>query len=433
VGNDQHQGPEPGPQPPAQPRRRWRLVLLVVALLLLGSLGTYRVAQYLWAGWHWRVAGQALARHDLAAAREHLARCLTVWPDNPETLFLAARTARRARAYEEANHLLKAYQDNGGTPAAATLERRLAQAQRGELAGVDEYLWVLVQKQDKDSPLVLEALAQGYIHASRWAEALNSLNRLVECWPEVADVYVWRGWVHESLRSIDQAKADYRQAVALNPENDDARSRLAELLVIISEFPEAADLLETLRQHRPDDPVVLLSLARCRIELNQLEEAEGHLSHLLALHPNDAGALTQRGRIAVLEGRFEEAEKWLREAQALAPWERDTNYQLQLCLGKLGKEKEAKEVGDRLLLLEEQQRRLEGLERQILNEPANRSLRYEAAMILLKYGHEREGVRRLQSLLRDDPQNASAHAALADYFQSQGDTARADFHRRQGR
>jgi uncharacterized protein (TIGR02996 family) len=83
--------------------------------------------------------------------------------------------------------------------------------------------------------------------------------------------------------------------------------------------------------------------------------------------------------------------------------------------------------------LEEQQKRLETLERQVVKEPANRALRFEAAMILLKYGHEREGVRRLQSLLREDPQNASAHAALADYFQNQGDTARAEFHRRQGR
>jgi Flp pilus assembly protein TadD len=417
------------PKPPPI-RRRWLLIALVLPVL---GLGVYIAAWQLWAEYHFRAAQKDLERRELSSAQGHLAHCLEVWPNGLGTNLLAARTARRARDYDTAEHLLNTYRKLGGHPEMLHLEYALARAQRGELAGLEDYLWGFVHENHEDTPLVLEALAQGYIHAGRWSEALNSLNDLVERWPAVADVYVWRGWVYDSLHSNVQARDDYRKAVELKPEYDDARLRLAETLILDSEFPAAARHLEEIRQRRPDDPVMLLGLARCRIELNQREEAVAHLSRLLALHPLDAAALTQRGRVAVLQGRFDEAENWLGKAVAIAPWERDTNYQLQLCLDQLGKKREALEVRHRLRQLEEQQKRLEELERQIVKEPANRALRYEAAMILLKYGQERAGVRRLQSLLQEDPHNAGAHAALADYFQRKGDTARSEFHRRQGR
>ena len=57
---------------------------------------------------------QALERKDFAAAREYLTRCLEVRPGSGEAHFLAARTARRALDYEEAERQIREYQKLGG-------------------------------------------------------------------------------------------------------------------------------------------------------------------------------------------------------------------------------------------------------------------------------------------------------------------------------
>ena len=105
------------PKPPPI-RRRWLLIALMLPVL---GLGVYIAAWQLWAEYHFRAAQKDLERRELSSARGHLAHCLEVWPNGLGTCLLAARTARRARDYDTAEHLLNTYRKLGG-------ERRFAGA-----------------------------------------------------------------------------------------------------------------------------------------------------------------------------------------------------------------------------------------------------------------------------------------------------------------
>jgi Tfp pilus assembly protein PilF len=62
--------------------------------------------------------------------------------------------------------------------------------------------------------------------------------------------------------------------------------------------------------------------------------------------------------------------------------------------------------------------------------PDDPKLRREAGLICLRYGKEPEGLRWLLSALEAAPRDEPTHAALADYYERQGDRRRAEAHRR---
>src|SRR5947209_17279077 len=116
------------------------LVVLILALLLIIGLGGYSGIQSVRAEYHLQAARQALEQPDLIAAQVHLDRCLALSPDSAEAHFLAAQTARRTSEYENAEQHLSECQRLGWSSEAIDLERALSRAQRGDLAGVEDYL-----------------------------------------------------------------------------------------------------------------------------------------------------------------------------------------------------------------------------------------------------------------------------------------------------
>src|SRR6266852_4834238 len=114
---------------------RWHLerLLPVLCLLAIVTFGATFLGRHRWAAYHWRAAQAALTQHNFVQAQAHLKCCLEVRHD-PETKFLAARTARRAGDYDEVvQRLGECERLQGRTPAIA-LEQVLLRAQRGDLA-----------------------------------------------------------------------------------------------------------------------------------------------------------------------------------------------------------------------------------------------------------------------------------------------------------
>jgi tetratricopeptide (TPR) repeat protein len=417
--------------------KQWRVLrrsprLLLPGLALLG-LGSYFLVLNLWAEYHFRAAQRALQRRDFAQARAHLGPCLKVWPRGARTHFLAARAAWRTGLYDEADEYLAVCQRQQGTADALQLERALMRAQRGDPA-VEDFLSSRVQQDDPETTLILEILIQNYVSSYRLTHALAALNAFLQRQPNDIQALLGRGWVWEQFFDFGAAVADYRRGVELDPDNDTARLRLAETLLVTGPAHAALDHFEHLRRRQPGNPAVLLGLGRCRRQLGQLDDARPLLDGLLARLPSntpdqDAAVLSERGRLALDEGKPAEAEGWLRQAVALAPSDRPAAYNLYHCLRQRGQTDEARQYQVKLERIDADLKRIDEVLKEVLQSPDDPCLRYEAGVIFLRNGETQKGLRWLSMALRQDPWHRPAHRALADYYQGTGQPDLAAHHR----
>ncbi len=411
-------------------RRGLGLALQVLVLLLPLGLGGFLAGRHLWAYYHFRAGKDALQRRAFAQAQSHLDRSLEIWSNSAQTHFLAARAARSAGALEDARRHLEACDRLGGGGQEVALEWDLWRAQSGALnAAVEQQLWKRIERGHEDTPLILEVLARAYLFTYRLSNALECLERWLEDEPENAEALALRGTAWQGLRHTEAALADYREAVALDPAQDEARLRLADLL-LAGRPREALGHFRQLRERQPDNRDVLLGLARCLIALDDVEEARQLLDDLLAQRPDDAQALTERGRIALHAGLATEAEIWLRQSVAADPHDQESLYLLQQCLLRTGKKGEAAVYEAKGKQIEADLKRLDELNRLVAEAPGNAALRHEAGTLCLRHGQDQEALRWFSGALQQDPRHRPTHRALAEYYQRADRPRMAEHHRR---
>src|SRR5262249_25261590 len=163
---------------------------------------------------------------------------------------------RRTGAYDDAERHLKECRQLGWPAEEIYLEHNLARAQRGDVAEVEDQLLGFVETGHPESLLILEALCQGFIQTYRLSLAIRCLDLWLERRPNDVQALLWRGEVKQLRSNTEEALADYRRVVELEPDRDFARLRLAELLASEHQPAEAAPHFERLRQRQPDNPSV---------------------------------------------------------------------------------------------------------------------------------------------------------------------------------
>jgi predicted Zn-dependent protease len=278
-----------------------------------------------------------------------------------------------------------------------------------------------VQRDHPDKLLILEALVQGCRRTYQLPRALSYLGTWLEAQPDSVRALVWRGEALLLAGRNQDALTDYRTAVELDPGEDEARLKLADLLLASHQHEDAVTHLTEILKRHPDQGEALLGLARCREEQGDLGEAVMLLDRLLSLQPEHASALAERGKIALDAGSPAEAEKWLRRAVAAAPYEREPLYHLYRCLSVNGQAKEAEEHLARTKQIDEDRKRLDELRLATMKAPHDASLRCEIGIILLRNGQDKEGVRWLQSALREQPEHGAARQALEEHYRRSSD------------
>jgi tetratricopeptide (TPR) repeat protein len=364
-----------------------------------------------------------------------------VWRWSASTHFRAARAARRARLYPEAErHLAQCEKLQGGAPDKSfplALERLLLQAQSGNVGEVEEVLWDYVKRDEPETPLILEALARGYLRMLRLSAALGCLRRLLEREPDNVEALLMRGWIRGGggeprEGSLLGAIQDYRRALELSPERDDARLALARVLVRTSP-KEARDHFEYLLARQPDNRDVQLGLAEAYWALGQPERARPVFEALLEKDPKNSRALAGLGAVCLGAGDTAEAEGLLRKAIAADPGNVQAHYQLYRCLVRQpGRKAEAIAQRDRHERVAADYARLgEIASKEMTRNPRDPNLHYEMGAIYLKYGKPEVGLRWLYSALKLDPTHQRTHRALTDYYKRTGQPDREEQHRRQ--
>jgi tetratricopeptide (TPR) repeat protein len=383
-------------------------------LLALLALATALAGPSLWAAYHFRAGRRALEDYAVVRARGHLGRCLRVWPRSAAAHLLAARAARAAGAYEEAEGHLEACERFGGDTPELRLEEQLLDVQRGRASpATEELLWYRVRQGHPEVPRILEALALGYLYTYRLGGALDCVERWLRRDPASAGALYVRGLIREGLQDFVRAGQDYRHAVARAPGHAQARRRLGELLLFEGRPDEAAANFEHLLRDEPAEADLLFGLARCHRRQGRTAEARTLLDRLLAGPARRGAVLLERARVAQEEGDGAGAEEGFRRAVAQDPGNAEACYALASCLARRGRKNEARRYLTRAQEIERDLQRLWQLYEEVGKDPADPEPRYQAGLICLRNGQKGEGRRWLLSALNLDPTHQRARTALA--------------------
>jgi tetratricopeptide (TPR) repeat protein len=405
------------------------LVLLGLILFAAGIIGVQLDASY-----HLQAARQALQHYRLEDAHHHLVRCMSVRGTDPEVLLLAARAARRAASFDEADYFLEEYRRLHGRTDELVMEQTLLKAERGDVDEVSLFGYTKVKERDPAAPLILEAFIQGYARLFRMREAEACVQEWKRFDPDNPMLYRLEGLVHEYAERQGAAIASYRRTLELDPAFDEARMRLVFHLLQLGQGKDAIAHAEYLVSRRPSDPLGHVYLARCQDQLGQQAEAERILDEILKTRPAFAPALFERGKLALRARELDRAEELLERASRLDPSDLQIQYQLYVCLSHAGKTERAKEVNARLKQIEEDLRQLQEITLGKMDRfPDDPGPRCEAGRIALRAGALKEALDWFKRALQVDAHHKPTHRALAELYFKMGEPGRAAFHRERAR
>jgi len=386
-----------------------------------------------WAWYQWHAGTQALERYHGEAARDHLTACLAIWPNDPQTLLLASRAARRAGNHNEAEQHLRACERLVPQSSDVVLEWSLLRAASGDLDDqLEEYLQQQVQRDPALVALVGEALTEGYARVYRIYEAFLCVERWLKLQPDNVQALYLRGRVHTQTGKLQKAVPDFHRVVELDATRSDARRLLALGLIESGRYAEALVHLDELHRRLPADPNVVVQQARAYHGLQQTQQARRLLDGVLAEQPGLSSALRARGEIELLADQPVRAEGYLREAAKAAPYDYQIQYSLLRALTQQGKEKEQEAKAQRAAVdqLKERVERVgELISSKISMRPHDPALHVELAILFIKLGQPENGRGWLLRALQKDPAFRPAHAALADYYDQAGNVEQAAYHR----
>jgi Tfp pilus assembly protein PilF len=303
--------------------------------------------------------------------------------------------------------------------------------QTGEEDEACEALFAYVLKKHPESQIILETVARAYMHRFRFGPAYACLTYWIDIAPDKAKPYHWRGWVLERMNSTKLAMNDYQRALQLDPSLEEIRLHLGELLMDDNKPIEALAYLEPLHSQFPDRADIKARLGQCFYLQGRTREAARLLESAIEKLPDDGALLLCLAKIDLARGRPAVAETRLRHALAIDPSDTESHFNLVAALRDQDRNKEASQE---LAAYEEEKALLfrahELLQAEAKNPSSDPKAASEIGTLLLRFGQVRQGLYWLDQALERDPDHQPTHKAYAEYFESKGESKKAEAHRR---
>ncbi len=410
-------------------RRFW--VVLGVGVSLFAAVGSF-------VAWRWLVAHTAgQARSELAAGRysdaaRDVDRWIRIAPRAAEAYYLKARLAL---ALERPAHEIESSFDRarrlGAPDADLALVRALTNVKLGRHAEAEAPLRQAFDEGTPD-PQVDEALARVYIETFNVRRAEEVLERWAREAPSDPRPYLWRVEVDRRKEGTDEVlAADYREALRRDPNLAPARLGLAKSLRQLHRNAEAQIEFERYLTLRPDDPAGHLGAGQNARELGDDTTAAREFERTIALDPKNATVHKELATLATTRGDDQEALAHLDQAMAIDPFDVTSRYSRSLLLARLGRAEEAERERAAVKRLREELAHLNELKARLLQTPNQPELEVQIAEWMIDHGHDDEGARWAEKVLRNHPRHPRANRLLADYHNRHGRPGRANFYRMQ--
>ncbi|HJS29666.1 MAG TPA: tetratricopeptide repeat protein, partial [Anaerolineales bacterium] len=177
-------------------------------------------------------------------------------------------------------------------------------------------------RQNPGDPRIHFAAAKTLWHAGEGHEAVSSIERALEIWPDEPAWHVLAAdWLADgSGTPVDgaheRAAAHMEQAVHLDPGNPGYLVRLGEIQVTLGAVDDAIYRFQEACQLIPRDPLPWTRLAAAQLVQGQYETAEKSALIAMELSPEDLEPLVLYARVAWAEGNSPEALERIAKVQA---------------------------------------------------------------------------------------------------------------------
>lgn len=203
----------------------------------------------------------------------------------------------------------------------------LADLGRGAEA-VAEVKRLLDGSKDRETYLALAQICEKTKDFAGMAAALDEAERLSQSDEEREVVFFMRGAMYERMKKYDQAEAEFRRVLKMNPRNASALNYLGYMFADREvNLEEALELIQRAVELEPNNGAYLDSLGWVYYRLGRLDEAERYLRLALERVPRDPTVNDHLGDVLYRQGKIKEAiAQW---QISLKEWEAGSKAELE--------------------------------------------------------------------------------------------------------
>lgn len=248
-------------------------------------------------------------------------------PDHTDAILQSASLLESMEKYELAVATYKLVPANDPSFHAAELGRAEALRKLDRLDSASEVLEQLTRSHG-GLPIVHVSLGDLLRQMERFSEAVSAYDTALRLYPREEEghwfIYYARAIALERQDEWERAEADFRKALALNPDQPQVLNYLGYSLVEKQiKLDEALDMIERAVAARPDSGYIVDSLGWVLYRLGRYEEAVVHMERAAELMPVDPIVNDHLGDVLWAVGRTREAQfQWTR-ALSFDPEEKD--------------------------------------------------------------------------------------------------------------
>ena len=400
---------------------------MLLSLVVLA--GTAAVAS----PWAWR---EVSFRHHLRTARVALDAFVAdnavmelnaaekLRPNSAEVQYLLGMANRKAGRLDHCRSHLERAATLGWPNKEVRLQLTLLAFQAGDRQAEAELRRsMLLPMTDEVAEETYESLAIGYLAEYRVSEADLVLDYWIRWRPKRARPRLLRAEIFAITRQHHERLEQYEQVLAVDPENYAAHLGMAHVLLGQHDAEGALARYRWCSDHWPGDLAPPLGIAACYQHQGKLTEAKQVLRAVLEKRMSSdqrAHVLAELAKVVQQERDFPAAIALLTESVQLNPYSEQAEYTLSMCLAKVGRREEAERHTRRSKEIEKAQQQLADVELQMLSQPDDAELRYQAGLALTKLGNPKASAAMMLAALRWDPLHSGAHAELVKYYEEIG-------------
>jgi len=186
--------------------------------------------------------------------------------------------------------------------------------------------------------------AKALAREEKLEEAVAAIRAIVAEDAGIIDAHVALGGFLLQLRRTDEAILSYKQALALQPDNEMALSELATAYRMQGRGDAAVEGYRRVLEIEPRSPQIWYQLGTLYVDLGRLDEAKGTFEKALEYNPEMGAAYNSLAALAFRQGDLGEAERMVREGLRLEEDLRASRYNLARVLEARGKPAEAERL-----------------------------------------------------------------------------------------